>query len=153
MPWQSILSELNKLDKESVCQKAPDIPKSGEELASVVQVLLKASDVTKRSKLPQFIHQAFVRRDKVIDHILRAKERGHRAYIHVNEADVRRKAASLPKNDVPQAIIRLLPYDNHLNKIVIQKAATPVDLPSCDMNKVAKNLALQRPNAVVMEKT
>eukprot|EP00973_Karenia_brevis_P032730 4518166-Karenia_brevis.AAC.1 len=78
---------------------------------------------------------------------------GHRAYVNVDAAAVEAKALTLPKGGVPPEIIRLLPHDNHLDKIMIQKAAAPVDRHTHDLDAVAKNLSCQRPNAVVMEKT
>ena len=44
MPWQSILAELRKLEKKEKRSEAIDLPLSGEDLRSVVQVLLKCND-------------------------------------------------------------------------------------------------------------
>ena len=103
MPWQSILSELRRQDdKEEHTGSRIDLPISGSDLRSVVQVLLKCTDQTKKKSLPQFIHQAHVRRDIVIKHIRDMKTRGHRAYVNVDMIKVVAKAkATLPENDVP----------------------------------------------------
>ena len=43
MPWQSVLAELRKLETEDDVGAAPDLPISGKDLRSVVQVLLKCN--------------------------------------------------------------------------------------------------------------
>ena len=57
--------------------------------------------------------------------------RGHRAYQHVCMEEVRQKATELPEHDVPPEIMRLVPLDDALDKMQMQKAATPVPRPSC----------------------
>eukprot|EP00959_Pyramimonas_sp_CCMP1952_P194773 4072893-Pyramimonas_sp.AAC.1 len=52
---------------------------------------------------------------------------GHRAYMHVGAAAVDALAEQLPDNGVPPELVRLLPCDNHLYKIMVQKNATPSD--------------------------
>jgi hypothetical protein len=76
----------------------PDLPRSGSLLAYVVQVLLKTNDEEKRDFLKHFIHQANVNRDKVFRCILGMKAREHRAYVHMEEAKVRKRATQLPAN-------------------------------------------------------
>ena len=78
--------------------------------------------------------------------------RKHRAYTTVNIEAVREKAKRLPENGVPPEIIKLLPFDEHLDKIQIQKSATPVEGRS-DTASVAQKLGDRCPNAVVMEKS
>ena len=56
-----------------------------------------------------------------------AKRRGHRAYALVDETQLREKATLLPENGVPPEVLRLLEHDDHLDKIQVQKAATPVE--------------------------
>ena len=92
MPWQSILSELRSLEEKEKHCEAPDLPLSGEDLRSVVQVLLKCNDSAQKNNLPKFIHQATVRRDVVLRHIEEMKNRGHRGYLHVNMEKVHAKA-------------------------------------------------------------
>jgi hypothetical protein len=48
MPWQSILSELQKLETGQKESESPDLPLTGSQLQSVVQVLLRCSDEKKR---------------------------------------------------------------------------------------------------------
>jgi hypothetical protein len=98
LPWQSILGELQKLDGEAEAVATPDLPRTGDELKYVVQVLLKTSDEDKRDSLKHFIHQARVRRHVVVNRILEAKARGHRAYIQVDEKRLRQKAEMLPED-------------------------------------------------------
>eukprot|EP00959_Pyramimonas_sp_CCMP1952_P128315 2683048-Pyramimonas_sp.AAC.1 len=76
-----------------------------------------------------FVHQALVRRKVVVDLIQGAKARGHRAYRNVDMDEVRRKAMELPEEGVPPEVMRLVPLDDALEKIQMQKAATPVPRP------------------------
>ena len=62
------------------------------------------------------------------------------------------KATSLPEDGVPPEIIRLLPHDNHLDKILVQKAACPVGGRS-DLDGAAEIMTKAQPNAVVLEKS
>ena len=59
--------------------------------------------------------------------VLEQKRLGHRAFTCASDAHVVEKAKGLPKNGVPPEIVRLLPHDDDLDKIQIQKAATPVE--------------------------
>ena len=155
MPWQSILAELRRQEeKEEAGGTRIDLPVSGEELRSVVQVLLKCNDSSKRKGLPQFIHQAHVRRDVVVRHIQDMKDRGHRAYVNVDMAKVVAKAkATLPQNGVPPEILRELPHDPHIAKLAVQKHATTVPEPTSDLEKIKEQLRTSVPNAVTMEKS
>ena len=160
LPWQQLLAELTKLDREQEEGMAPDLPKVGRDLMHVVQVLLKTNDNTKdKDVLSRFIHQAHVRREVIVKHILACKARGHRAYINVNEDKVRAKANQLPEHGVPPEIMHLLPDDNSISKLQVQKAATPVEglrAAQGDEDKAnitAAAISAQRPNAVVMEKS
>ena len=81
-----------------------------------------------------------------------AKSRGHRAYRSVDMERVRRKARELPENGVPPEIVRVLAHDDSLDKIQVQKAATPVDGRG-DLHRAAELLVQTRPNAVVLEKS
>ena len=76
--------------------------------------------------LRNFIHQASVRRHVVIQLIAEGKRRGHRAYRHVDMGKVRTQAKELPVKGVPRCIVKLLPYERSLDKIIVQKAACPV---------------------------
>ena len=136
MPWQSILSDMRKLEHKQERLEAPDLPLGGSDLRSVVQVLLKCNDASQKTNLPRFIHQATVRREVVVRHIRDMKERGHRGYLHVNMAKVQTKAnASLPENGVPEVLLGDLPFESNIKKMIIQKHATPVSEPTSDMKK------------------
>ena len=153
MPWQALLAELQRLDAERESKNSPCLPHTGRDLANVVQVLLKTSrDEVKEAGVSSFIHQARVRRHVVVKAILEAKRRGHRAYVLVDEAAVRNKAQELPEAGVPPEVLRLLPLDNHLDKLQVQKAATPVE-GRRNIGKVGDAFAKQRPQAVVLEKS
>eukprot|EP00959_Pyramimonas_sp_CCMP1952_P150973 3159469-Pyramimonas_sp.AAC.1 len=52
---------------------------------------------------------------------------GHRAHMHVDAAAVDARADQLPVNGVPPELVRLLPYDNQLDEIMVQENATPSD--------------------------
>ena len=78
MPWQSILAELRKLETEENAGASPDLPLSGKDLRSVVQVLLKCNASIQKKNLPKFIHPATVRREVVVRHIADMKQRSSR---------------------------------------------------------------------------
>ena len=84
--------------------------------------------------------------------ILGAKERGHRAYCRVDDEKLRAKARLLPEDGVPPEIIHCLPSDNTLDKIQMQKAATPVEGLRHE-SSVGKAFEVQRPLAVVLERS
>ena len=80
------------------------------------------------------------------------QKRGHRGYIHVNMEKVEEKAkATLPENGVPEEILRDLPFDSHLEKMVIQKQATTVHEPTPNLKKIEDLMNVIVPNAVTME--
>ena len=122
LPWEGILAELENLDsKASLSGQGPELPRTGKELQYIVQVLLKTCDEDKRDNLKHFIHQAQVNQEKVINCILAMKRRGHRAYVHVDEDQMRARAQELPEQGVPPEVISLLPNDNSFEKLRIQK--------------------------------
>ena len=102
-----------------------DLPRNGSQLRYVVQVLPRTSDEDKRDNLKHFIHQAKVRRGRVIDVFLGMKRLGHRAYVNVDEEAVLKNAKRLPENGVPPELITLLANDSGFGKLRMQKAATP----------------------------
>ena len=109
-----------------------DLPRSGDDLVHWVQVLLKTSGDDGDDDLKGLVHQASVRADVVVSLIEELKNRGHRAYKNLDITRVRSKAErTVPKEGVPPEILHLLPLskDNEmLDKIQIQKAATPIPL-------------------------
>eukprot|EP00959_Pyramimonas_sp_CCMP1952_P419788 8792984-Pyramimonas_sp.AAC.1 len=64
-----------------------------------------------------------------------------------------RKADQLPQNGVPPEIVRLLPHDTTLDKLMVQKNATPCDGARDSVGAAARDMELRTPNAVVMEKS
>ena len=105
------------------------LPRVGGDLADNVFVLLKtAGDGGADEKASaSFIHQANVRRDVVVALIEEMQRRGHAAYKHVDLAAVKERAMSVPENDVPPEIIRMLPLDKKsMDKLQPNKNATPV---------------------------
>ena len=117
-----------------------------------ISILIKTHDEHDTLSMAQFVHQACVRRDVVLQLIQGAKNRGHRAYANVNMESAYAKAQSLPVNGVPPELIHVIPHDDHLDKVMVQKAGTPVGGRS-DLEGAGKELATTRPNAVVMEKS
>ena len=71
----------------------------------------------------------------------------------MDEEKLRRKAEHLPEDGVPPELVRLLGHDNDLDKLQVQKAATPVEGRREDLTDAARAFASQSPNAVVMEKS
>ena len=122
-----MLEELQKVDNDNTSVEAPKLPRTAKELQHIVQVLLKTNHEEKRSSLKSFVHQATVRRDKVIRCILEFKRLGHRAYLQVDEEAMREKAKALPLNGIPPEVVHLLPNDSSMDKLQVQKAATPVE--------------------------
>ena len=141
LPWQHLLQQLQG--------DAPELPHTGEALSSFVSALLKTSDEgDTEESLAKFIHQALVRRDVVISLIENAWRRGHPAYRHLDMDRVRQRAQAFPEHGVPAHILKLLPCDDLLDKIQLQKVATPV-FGRSDLEDVGKRLAQNKPNGVV----
>ena len=115
------------MDEKATTYSPPGLPRVGEEVAGVVQVILKSNDDKERLDMKRFLHQAIVRRHVVVQLNAGAKRREHRAYVSVNMSTVRAKSLLLPENAVPPVIIRLLSReDDDLDKVLVQKAARPV---------------------------
>ena len=152
LPWQELLAELQTADARTADAVAPDLPWVGEQLAEYVSIILKTNEEDDPKSMASFVHQAVVRRSVVVKLIQDAKDRGHRSYRGVCMARVREKSESLPVHGVPSEIVKLLPHDEELDKILVQKAATPVGGRS-DLPRAAELLSQSRPNAVVLEKS
>ena len=130
------------------------LPKTGADLAAVVNVIVKAGGPTEEADaLANVIHQARVRRAVVLQLLADAKAREHPAYINVCMAEAAARAEDLPEDGVPVEIIALLAHDNDLDNVQRQKAATPVrDMLS--PAEVRDEFAYMcKPNAVVGERT
>ena len=63
------------------------------------------------------------------------------------------KAEQLPKGGVPPEIARQLPRDTTLDKLMVQKNATPCDGARDSVGAAARDIGLRTPNAVAMEKS
>ena len=59
--------------------------------------------------MAQYIHQARVRREVVVNAILDAKRRQHRSYVLVNEAKMLEKAKLLQRLAIPLSLFILTP--------------------------------------------
>ena len=154
MPWHDLLAALQQAKTDESESRPPSLPHDPMDLAAVVQVLLKSNEESDFTQMKKFIHQATVRRDVVIEAILEAKYNGHRAYIHLDEQEVRRRAAKfLPTEGIPEAFIRLLPHDGDIDKIQIQKAATPIEGRVGTVAELLDPFKTQRPNAVIAERS
>ena len=152
MPWQELLLQLEAAEGDD--DAAIELPRSPAEISNFVSVLLKSSDDGDTAEaLGKFVHQAIVRRDVVVELIENAHRRGHRAYRRVDLERMRAKAAAeLPENGLIPEVAKLLPLDDALDRIQIQKAATPVNAPQ-DVTQAASELEICRPNGVVLEKS
>jgi hypothetical protein len=154
MPWQDLLGALQDAKADEAESRPPMIPHDPVDLAAVIQILLKSNDESDYEQMKKFIHQATVRRDVVVEAILEAKANGHRSYVHLDEREVRRRARKyLPKNGIPDVLIRLLPHDSDIDKIQIQKAATPIEGRAGNVSELLDPFKTQRPNAVVAERS
>ena len=149
LPWEAMLQELGRTEAASV---APDLPWVGDELADRVSVMLKTRDEDDPKACAHLVHQATVRRGVVVQLIEGAVRRRHRAYASVSLDRVREKALRLPESGVPPEIVQLLQHDADLDKVQVQKAATPVP-GRTDVATAAASLGQGCPNAVVLEKS
>jgi len=147
LPWQQLLQQL-----EQNATTAPDLPRVGIELSDYVSVVLKTNEESSPDSLARFVHQARVRRSIVVSLIRNAKDRGHRAYKLVDMDAVERKARHLPEDGVPPEIVALLPHDDSLDQVLVQKAADPARGRG-SVEEVAERMNDSQPNAVVDEKS
>ena len=157
MPWEEILRMLKDVDEESDGAAGLDLPHSGEELVRWVQVLLKTSGDNSEDDMKGLVHQASVRADVVVALIEELKRRGHRAYKNLDMARVRSKAENtLPRHGIPPEILHLIKIkddDDSLDRIQVQKEATPVPgrcQSDAEAAQIFKDIA---PNAVVCERS
>ena len=67
-------------------------------------------------------------------------------------AEVDARAERLPESGVPPELARLLPYDNHLDKNLVQKNAAPSDGAKTTVEEACEDVNRKIPNTVVMEK-
>ena len=143
LPWEQIIDQLQQFKTEK-----PLLPRLPGELADLVSILLKTSGTDEEKKqLKHTIAHGFIRRDVVVSALEQAHRRGHPAYRHLDLPNMRERAKQLPVSGVPDEILKLLPHDNNLEKVIPQKAATPVG------GRVPTVEAFQhvRPHAVLQE--
>jgi len=156
MPWQEILRMLEEVEPTEAAP-AVDLPHSGEELVRWAQVLLKTSGDDGVDDMKGLVHQASVRADVVVALIEDLKKRGHRAYQNLDMERVRRKAKeTLPRDGIPPEIMHLVKISNEddtLDRIQIQKEATPVAGRCQSQADAARIFATLSPNAVVCERS
>ena len=141
IPLSDILKEMRRLDEAVV-----DLPRSVEEVAKVVRVMLKSAGPLPAS----LIVQATARRAVVVELIEDAQRRGHPSYLHLDMSEVQRKAVErVPMDGVLPELVTELDHDDGLDKVLLQKSSTP--------HAVAPNAGQvfvgMRPNAVVLEKS
>jgi len=151
MPWELLLQSLRDAEEKDECK--PKLPRTGCELVSIIKILLKIGKTGNALKAKDLVHVGRVRRAIVLQLILGAKARGHRGYVHLDEADVRMRAEKLPEDDVlPELIVNLDPDEDH-EKLQPQKAATPRPGFSSEADAL-KGAAFKdaRPHAVVLER-
>ena len=156
MPWQEILRMLSDIDDQAD-STGVDLPHSGEELVRWAQVLLKTSGDEGLDDMKGLVHQASVRSNVVVALIEDLKFRGHRAYQNLDMERVRKKAKdTLPAAGVPPEIMHLVKIsqgDDSLDRIQIQKEATPVAGRCQSDREAARIFSTLAPNAVVCERS
>ena len=155
LPWESILTQLEKLKSEEDEEESSSLqlPRLGPELSEFMSVLLKTGDqeITPAS-LKKFVHAATVRRSVVLELIRNACTRGHRAFRKVCMKEVEARAQALPENDIPAELKVMLPYDEDIDFLQPQKNATP-SAATQDAEALAARMQNLKPNAVVLEKS
>ena len=156
MPWEEILRRLSEVEEREASDSL-DLPNSGKDLVRWVQVLLKTSGDESIDEMKGLVHQASVRADVVVSLIEELKNRGHRAYKNVDMGRVRLKAKNtLPTAGIPTEIMHLIKIkadDDTLDKVQIQKEATPIPGRCQNAEQERKIFATLSPNAVVCERS
>ena len=154
LDWESLLAQFRGYEVNLAPHARAPLPRTGEDLQKFVSVILKTNDAELTpEELSKLIHQARVRRRVVVMLIEKACEREHPAFRHLDLAQVRLRAErELPEDGVPPEVVAVLPCDDNLQLIEKQKVAAPVAVPAT-VQEAARDLALKRPNAVVMERT
>lgn len=159
LPWEDLFQILQAQERRLVEPGgAPALPRTEEELADTVRVLLKTNKTgcATDAEVKTLIHQANVRRRVVVAIILDLKAAGHPAYTQVDADAVRQKADTLPEDGVPPAVlaaIQIQDDDTSQEKPQPQKAATPTDGRHALAAQAGEAFAVQRPRGVVAEGT
>ena len=154
LAWEDMLQQLQDLDKQPL-QKAAGLklPHCGAKLREVVNVIVKSHKRHETLDVGRIVHQARVRRAVVVRLIEDAVARGHPAFQGIQMEQMYSQAKALPEDGVPDEVVALLPYDEDLNCIMRQKAATPVRQEMCADDLAEEMKSMAKPNAVVGERT
>ena len=94
-----------------------------------------------------------MRRAVVVRLIEDAVARGHPEFQGIQMEKMYSEAKALPEDGVPEEAVAMLPYDENLNFIMRQKAATPVCQEMCADDLAEEKKIMAKPNAVVRERT
>ena len=105
LPWEDLLQHLQAQPQST----APLLPRTGDELADTVRVLLKTnkSGKTTEAEIKSLIHQAKVRRRVVVDLIMDMKRLGHPSFQQLQEDAVQLAASSLPEDGIPPQVLKV----------------------------------------------
>ena len=153
LAWEDLVEQLQGLETRL---QVSGLPRSGQELAEVVNVMIKSNDGSREEKgegLRDILHQASVRRHVVVGLIQEAVRRQHPAYKSVEMERVLEKAQSLPEHGVPAEVIAVLPHDDDIDHLQPQKAATPVPEAVLPERVAIEMGDWLKPNAVVSERS
>ena len=154
LAWEDLLQQLQDLEKKPL-QKAArlKLPHCGAKLREVVNVIVKSHKRHETLDVSRIVHQARVRRAVVVRLIEDAVARGHPAFQGIQMEQMYSEAKALPEDGVPDEVVAMLPYDEDLNCIMRQKAATPVRQEMCADDLAEEMKSMAKPNAVVGERT
>ena len=115
LPWADIFSEMGK---------QVSLPRTGEDLRRVVQVVLLGGDKVN----PHVLSQATVRKEIVVQLIQEMIDKGHPAYRDYDMEQVRLNAEGLPSEQaVPPEIMAVLTTKIDIDKRRAGKPAAPPD--------------------------
>ena len=154
LAWEDLLQQLQGLDSTGGKQSVEaQLPHTGVRLCELVNVIVKTPRVQDAIDVGRLVHQARVRRSVVVRLLEDAVARGHPAFKHVNMETMYRKADGLPEDGVPDEIVAVLPFDADLDRIMRQKAATPVRQEMVPEELAQEMKDMSKPNAVVRERT
>ena len=109
LPWEDLFQILQAQERRLVEPGgAPALPRTEEELADTVRVLLKTNKTgcATDAEVKTLIHQANVRRRVVVAIILDLKAAGHPAYTQVDADAVRQKADTFLKTGFPPPFLQ-----------------------------------------------
>ena len=92
LPWEQIFKKFGEIENDT---NALELPRTGQRLSELVQVVLMAQGETFDERI---VSQATVRRNVVVKLIQCLHDRGHRNYVGLNMADVTKHAENLVPN-------------------------------------------------------